>query len=472
MNIFGCCPKKPKMTLDYVIKWVEETDKTLKEVVAWKQEIEEDDLKSLFDEYASSYPWGEVPAFDAKADKVENATTGDFAALNGAGNITDSGYKASSFAPATHYHTLLRLASQREPSEYNQIALGEQEQQGVISIRLYDASVDDSVFSDVITASQLNNIFYPATAPVQGNQKLITSSAVFTALQGKADSEHYHSTITNQASGGRVALFEVDATSKTAILELNDGTIYKSAEINMNNIDNLNRALETPATQPASGSNKLITSGAVYNYIPRAISNAGYGVSADEDGEISIGSDYVVISVDGGGEAEINSENIANLNRALTDPVKASDLQPVYNDNKLITSKAVYDALLGKMGALKEIFIDCDDSGSSDTWEIRPDSGEAAFEDALVWGDTAPRLIIVNITKGTFGTTNLKTYRTIGSIHATAVEVNVDSYDLTAEIYVDGRVFTRTGQEVRQETTWAQGITLEADDIFTHVSNS
>lgn len=202
---------------------------------------------------------------------------------------------------------------------------------------------------------------------------------------------------------------------------------------------------------------------------------AGHSHSAifdkSTESNISIDEGVINIVIEGegsGGETELNANNIGNLHRALATPSS----MPENNAAKLITSKAVYDALLGKMGVLKEIFINCDDSGSADAWEIRPDAiSEAAFRAALVWGNKAPRLVIVNIMKGAFGTTNHKTYRTIGSIHATAVEVNTDSYDLTAEIYVDGHVFTRTGQEDQQEQTWGLGLTLASNDIFTHTSN-
>ena len=42
---------------------------------------------------------------NGKADKVQGATAGNFAGLDGNGNLTDSGKKASDFAAATHSHT-------------------------------------------------------------------------------------------------------------------------------------------------------------------------------------------------------------------------------------------------------------------------------------------------------------------------------------------------------------------------------
>lgn len=44
--------------------------------------------------------WGAVPGISNKADKVASATSGDFAALDANGNLTDSGKKAADFATA------------------------------------------------------------------------------------------------------------------------------------------------------------------------------------------------------------------------------------------------------------------------------------------------------------------------------------------------------------------------------------
>jgi hypothetical protein len=44
--------------------------------------------------------WGNAPADNTKADKVSNATSGNFAGLDSNGNLTDSEKKASDFATA------------------------------------------------------------------------------------------------------------------------------------------------------------------------------------------------------------------------------------------------------------------------------------------------------------------------------------------------------------------------------------
>ena len=227
-----CCPKKPKMSLDYIIKWIETEDKNIRTIeeslsnlttavqvlTAWKEQIEEDDLKTLFDTYAEEYDWSQVPVIgDIQSDVLEL-------------------------------------------------------QQDLSSL---ETDVD----------SRLDARLEKPNMCILGNVPVWTSG---------------------------------------------------------NELDGTGKAIE--GSTPSEDSEKLITSGAVYagihSYVPAGISNAGYGVSVDEDGEFHIGSDYVVIDVDGG-EAAINSENIDNLNRAL----QAPDSVPTKNNDNLITSNGVYNGL-------------------------------------------------------------------------------------------------------------------------------
>ena len=56
---------------------------------------------SYLDKTGLTYFWSKVKAIvTPKADKVTSPTNGDFAALDQAGNLTDSGKKASDFAPS------------------------------------------------------------------------------------------------------------------------------------------------------------------------------------------------------------------------------------------------------------------------------------------------------------------------------------------------------------------------------------
>ena len=229
-----CCPKKPKMSLDYIIKWIETEDKNIRTIeeslsnlttavqvlTDWKEQIEEDDLKTLFDTYAEEYDWSQVPVI---------------------GDI------------------------QSDVSELQQ------------DLSSLETDVD----------SRLDARLEKPNMCILGNVPVWTSG---------------------------------------------------------NELDGTGKAIEGSA--PSEDSEKLITSGAVYagihSYVPASISNAVWGVSVDEDGEVHIGSDYVVIGVDGG-EAEITSDNIGNLNRALETPVA-----PSQGSDKLSTSGQIYTAISKK----------------------------------------------------------------------------------------------------------------------------
>lgn len=74
------------------------------------------------------------------------------------------------------------------------------------------------------------------------------------------------------------------------------------------------------------------------------------------ESSVSIEGGRISIFIQGegsGGETEINANNIGNLHRALVIPSSI----PENDATKLITSKAVYDALLGKMDNLRSIRI-------------------------------------------------------------------------------------------------------------------
>lgn len=183
-----CCPKKPKKSLDYVIKWAEDKDKTIKdlsntvqELNKWKEDISEETLRTIFDEYAETYPWDNVPAFNAKADKVENAVAGNIASLDSEGNLQDSGKKPANFAPAVHSHSVILDASTE-----SSISIDE----GIISIEI---EREGSGGETEINASNIGNLHRalekPDTTPTSGSAKLVTSGGVYTAISKKSDKE-------------------------------------------------------------------------------------------------------------------------------------------------------------------------------------------------------------------------------------------------------------------------------------------
>ena len=205
-----CCPKKPKKSLDYVIKWVEDTDKTIKdlsdtvqELNKWKEDISEETLRPIFDEYAETYPWDNVPAFNAKADKVENVVAGHLASLDENGNLQDSGKKPADFVP------------------------------------------------NVSGATEGNLPQFDAEGNIQDSGNKAEDFALV---------EHSHSVILDESTESRVSIEE----GRISIFIEGEGS-GEETEINANNIGNLHRALTTPSSIPENNANKLITSKAVYD---------------------------------------------------------------------------------------------------------------------------------------------------------------------------------------------------------------
>ena len=168
---------------------------------------------------------GLTAALAAKADKVSGATNNNFASLDGNGNLKDSGKKASDFMPTM--------------------------------------PVDD--------------------VPHEDSDDLVTSGGVYMALELKADANHTHTGIESTQSSvtceGSIGHVDIDA--RTAILlAIQD----KDAAITYQTIDNLNRALSNPDAAPTLNSDKLVTSGGIYN----AINNIGNVTELSLSGEQTI----------------------------------------------------------------------------------------------------------------------------------------------------------------------------------------
>lgn len=123
-----------------------------------------------------------------KADKVENATAGNLASLDDEGNLQDSGESTESFAKASHTHAMLvALSSGQRPTIYASVWVYRNEETGnFIELMVRDGSENKSV---VIGAANIPNltraIATPSSSPEDDTTKLITSKAVYDALQSK-----------------------------------------------------------------------------------------------------------------------------------------------------------------------------------------------------------------------------------------------------------------------------------------------
>ena len=239
MSLFSCCPKKPKKSLDYVIKWIEDTDKTIKELTIWKDTINEN-ISELVTEAIEDYDWSNLPveALSKKADKVENATPGHLAALDSNGNLVDSG--ADIDAVIEEGNTDLVPSG----TIYNAL-------QGKV----------DKV------ASAINGHF--ASLDVNGN---LVDSGKKPADFAYAD--HSHNIIRYGKSGEAGAQVGTQATTSdggkayVSVSKWIDGVLkLKQVFIQYDNADNLNRAISDPVKSTDASTtyddSKLITSGAV-----------------------------------------------------------------------------------------------------------------------------------------------------------------------------------------------------------------
>ena len=245
-----CCPKKPKKSLDYIIKWVENTDKiikdlsdTVQELNKWKEDISKETLGPIFNEYAKTYPWDNVPAFNTKADKVKNVVVGHLASLDENGNLQDSGKKPADFIP------------------------------------------------NVSGATEGNLPQFNAAGNIQDSGK---KPADF-ALVG-----HSHSAILDTSTESRISIQEGGIN----IFIQGEGSGGET-DIDANNIGNLHRALVTPSSIPENDATKLITSKAVYDAITTKAPYYGSTISIDSDGNGNL-------PISNGGDVERDLNNFVS----------------------------------------------------------------------------------------------------------------------------------------------------------------
>jgi hypothetical protein len=115
--------------------------------------------------------------------------------------------------------------------------------------------------SDVQTAleGKQNNLTFDAT-PTEGSTNPVTSGGVKTALDGKANVLHGHTSIQDEADAKSASVI---ASEDTVNIEVRNEEGGGECAIKPSNIGNLIRALSNPDTTPTANSTKLVTSGGV-----------------------------------------------------------------------------------------------------------------------------------------------------------------------------------------------------------------
>lgn len=83
-----------------------------------------------------------IPDVTGKADKVSNATNGNFAALDSNGNLTDSGHKHSDYAPLSHTHGTITSGGKIQSE-----AIAPEDGQSLVVIKVSDSTVQKSTIT-------------------------------------------------------------------------------------------------------------------------------------------------------------------------------------------------------------------------------------------------------------------------------------------------------------------------------------
>lgn len=197
--------------------------------------------------------------------KIQPSADGNLASLDENGNLQDSGKNVNDFAPGDHTHTYINNTSE---NVYAEVITESANNDPHVDINLDNG--DGEFARATIDLNNINNLGRALTnpnAPISGGDSLITNGQVFTALQ-----THTHNKVENIVENAQSAKLYADNQNQgepAIIIELSDnntpeGSVTKSANINIESIDNLNRALDKPDTAPDSGSDNLVTSGGVY----------------------------------------------------------------------------------------------------------------------------------------------------------------------------------------------------------------
>lgn len=202
MNFFNlCCHSKSKKSLEYINDWIDKhsedfkvLNNTVSSINAWKTNLNTDIIQIVKDA-ASEYDYSEnIPQLITLSNDIENIKTSllnkvntivpkranNIALLDSTGNLVDSG---------TSITSLTYKIENTENSE--QCVLIEED--GTLEVTVPSILLGGELVGDgenvEISPSNFNNVRRvlqdPDSAPVQDSDKLITSGAVYKALELK-----------------------------------------------------------------------------------------------------------------------------------------------------------------------------------------------------------------------------------------------------------------------------------------------
>lgn len=199
-------------------------------------------------------------ATSGKADKVSGATNGNFAGLDGNGNLTDSGKKAADFATANHVHGNITNDGKIGSTAGLSVITGTDGFLRAIDLTTEAPTVPSSGTTEA--TEFISSVSQGGDGKLSAKKRRVpiasTSTAGLVLLAGSIGatvSTENHKAATEKAVRDAINALDVSAVGGAgkyikSILEA-DGKISAVSE--------------TMDTTPTSGSNKAITSGAVYS---------------------------------------------------------------------------------------------------------------------------------------------------------------------------------------------------------------
>ena len=180
MSLFDmCCPKKPKKSLDYVIKWVENADKRFEDIDTYLENLNAaiNGDKGLYSRVS-----GLEVALGEKQDTLIFDTT---PTINSTNPVTSGGVATALADKAAVGHSHANIYE----GDNNMLSVGE----GYINIELYDGERGGELEFTVDNLPNLHRALQdPDTTPTADSTQLVTSGGMKAALDGKANSSHVH----------------------------------------------------------------------------------------------------------------------------------------------------------------------------------------------------------------------------------------------------------------------------------------
>lgn len=194
-------------------------------------------------------------ALSGKADKVSGASNNNLAALDGNGNLKDSGKKASDFADAAA--TTTALATKASTTEVSALSISKADKvTGATNNNLAALDSNGNLKDSGKNAADFMPAMTVDQTPTANSNNLVTSGGVAAALEDDVKE------IKNEYGTSRVSAYG-NASEGYVEIGVTKDDAEKGADITYDNIENLINALQTPDSTPTANSTKLVTSGGV-----------------------------------------------------------------------------------------------------------------------------------------------------------------------------------------------------------------